>query len=90
MEADNVSLLPAAKPKGHRTESVVLLVVVGVVGVTLSPARMSYPSTPKNDCVGYSEDLPDIPLFFFYIMATLFPTQSFFSVLQGFRSHAIN
>ena len=34
--------LPAAKPAGHRTESVVLLVVVVVgVGVTLSPARIS-------------------------------------------------
>ena len=31
--------LPAAKPAGHRTESVVLLVVVLVVGVSLSPAR---------------------------------------------------
>ena len=46
------AFLPAAKPAGHRTESVVVLVVVVVVGVTLSPARISYPSTLKKDCVG--------------------------------------
>ena len=89
--------LPAAKLAGHRTESVVLLVVVLVVlvvGVSLSLARISYPSTLKKDCVGKETKLPDILLsisfFFFYIMATLFtffPTHSFECTSVGQKSN---
>ena len=55
--------LPAAKPAGHRTESVVLLVVVLVVlvvGVSLSPARFLTEVHSKKTVLETETELPDI------------------------------
>ena len=51
--------LPAAKPAGHRTESVVLLVVV-VVGVSLSPAGYLTEVHSKKTVLETETELPDI------------------------------
>ena len=84
--------LPAAKPTGHRMESVVLLVllVVVVAGVTTF-SDSPYWSTLKNVCVGNSEQSYQIfeSLIVIWQHCSLFPTHTFL-VYLGEKNHIHN